>query len=100
MTKLFLGILAILWLVVPAAAQNNNKPVVGIAEMDDLTGAGQADNFVAMIETAIIGSGKFRIIERARLATLLKEQGLGRSGMVTTSAKKRTGGFEGVDYII
>jgi hypothetical protein len=74
--------------------------VVGIAQMEDLTGAAQAENFIAMIETAIIGSGKFRIIERKRLATLLKEQGLGKSGMVTTNTKKKTGGFEGVDYLI
>lgn len=85
---------------VPLAAQENNKPIVGIAEMQDLTGAAQAENFIAMIETAIIGSGKFRIIERARLATLLKEQGLGRGGLVTTNTKKKVGGFEGVDYLI
>ncbi|WP_301749274.1 CsgG/HfaB family protein [uncultured Erythrobacter sp.] len=87
-------------MMTPLAAQQNDKPVVGIAEMQDLTGAAQADNFIAMIETAIIGSGKFRIIERGRLATLMKEQGLGRGGIVTTSTKKKTGGFEGVDYLI
>lgn len=100
MIRVMLAIFAVLGLVAPAAAQENNKPVVGIAQMEDLTGAAQAENFIAMIETAIIGSGKFRIIERKRLATLLKEQGLGKSGMVTTNTKKKTGGFEGVDYLI
>lgn len=100
MIRVMLAIFAVLGLVAPAAAQDNNKPVVGIAQMEDLTGAAQAENFIAMIETAIIGSGKFRIIERKRLATLLKEQGLGKSGMVTTNTKKKTGGFEGVDYLI
>jgi len=83
----------------PAAAQDN-RPVVGIAEMQDLTGSNQADNFIAMLETAIIGSGKFRIIERARLATLLSEQGLARGGITTTNRPGQTGGFEGVDYLI
>lgn len=99
MIRMILAVLAV-FAAVPAVAQENNKPIVGIAEMQDLTGAAQADNFVAMIETAIIGSGKFRIIERARLATLLKEQGLGRSGLVTTNNKKKVGGFEGVDYLV
>lgn len=100
MIRVMLAIFAVLGLVAPAAAQDNNKPVVGIAQMEDLTSLAQAENFIAMIETAIIGSGKFRIIERKRLATLLKEQGLGKSGMVTTNTKKKTGGFEGVDYLI
>lgn len=100
MIRVMLAIFAVLGLVAPAAAQENNKPVVGIAQMEDLTSLAQAENFIAMIETAIIGSGKFRIIERKRLATLLKEQGLGKSGMVTTNTKKKTGGFEGVDYLI
>jgi curli biogenesis system outer membrane secretion channel CsgG len=100
MIRILLAIMAAFAMAIPAAAQQNDKPIVGIAEMQDLTGAAQADNFVAMIETAIIGSGKFRIIERKRLATLLKEQGLGRGGLVTTNNKKKVGGFEGVDYLI
>jgi len=92
-----LGVL--LGLSVPAAAQDN-KPVVGIAQMEDLSGGGNADNFIAMIETAVIGSGKFRIIERSRLSTLLEEQGLSLSGVTTTNAPGQIGGFEGVDYLI
>ncbi len=83
----------------PVFAQDN-KPIVGIAQMEDLSGGGNSDNFVAMIETAVISSGKFRIIERARLATLMEEQGLSLSGTTTTNAPGQIGGFEGVDYLI
>ena len=86
--------------VSPAAAQDDNRPIVGIAQMEDLSGGGNADNFVAMIETAIISSGKFRIIERARLATLMEEQGLALGGTVTTNRPGQVGGFEGVDYLV
>lgn len=89
---------AVLASTVPAHAQDN-KPIVGIAQMEDLSGGGNSDNFVAMIETAVISSGKFRIIERARLATLMEEQGLSLSG-TTTSNSRGIGGFEGVDYLI
>jgi len=84
----------------PALAQTDTRPVVGIAQMEDLSGSGQDDNFIRMLETAIIGSGKFRIIERARLATLLEEQGLANGKIVTTNRPGQTGGFEGVDYLI
>lgn len=91
---------AVLGFTSPALAQEDARPVVGIAQMEDLTGGGNAENFVAMIETAIIGSGKFRIIERARLSTLLEEQGLAAGGLTTTNAPGQVGGFEGVDYLV
>tara|TARA_A100001391_G_scaffold46046_2_gene27175 strand:- start:55637 stop:56539 length:903 start_codon:yes stop_codon:yes gene_type:complete len=87
-------------LVAPVAAQAQGQPVVGIVELDDLTNTGQAETFSTMIETALISSGKFRVIERTRLARLLEEQGLANGGVVTTNTPGRTGGFEGVDYLI
>lgn len=102
--RLFVALVTIvsvsLGLSSPAAAQDDARPVVGIAQMEDLSGGGNAENFVAMIETAIIGSGKFRIIERARLSTLLEEQGLALGGTTTTNAPGQVGGFEGVDYLV
>lgn len=83
-----------------AAQAQDGQPVVGIVQMDDLTETGQAENFSAMIETALISSGKFRVIERTRLATLLGEQGLASGGITNTNQPGRTGGFEGVDYLI
>ncbi|MEO0462065.1 MAG: CsgG/HfaB family protein [Pseudomonadota bacterium] len=97
LARAFALLLAML-MVVPAAAQD--KPIVGIAEMQDLAKTGQSDTFATMLETAIIGSGKFRIIERERLATLMKEQGLSNSGITTTNRPGQTGGFEGVDYLV
>lgn len=103
LVRLFAACLTVFGLTIglsmPAHAQNS-KPIVGIAQMEDLSGGGNADNFVAMIETAVISSGKFRIIERARLATLMEEQGLSLSGTTTTNAPGQIGGFEGVDYLI
>jgi hypothetical protein len=53
-----------------------------------------------MIETAIVGTGRFRVIERERLGRLIQEQGRARSGVVTSRNRARVGGFEGVDYLI
>ena len=87
-----------LLVAVPGFAQD--KPTVGIAEMTDLAQTGQTDTFVAMLETAIVSSGKFNIIERSQLATLLKEQGRAANGLVRTKRPGQTGGFEAVDYLV
>lgn len=89
------------WLTasMPAWAQAG-KPIVAIYQMDDLAKSGQAETFSAMIETAISQTQKFRVMERSRMAKLLSEQGKARSGLVTSNSPRRTGGFEGVDYLI
>lgn len=76
------------------------RPVVGIYEMEDLTGNAQAQTFSTMIETAITGTNKFRVIERSGLNKLLREQGGGRTGLTTTNRPGKVGGFEGVDYLV
>lgn len=75
-------------------------PIVGIAQMDDSAQTGAADTLSTMLETAIISTGKFRIIERSRLGRLEGEQANARTGRVTTNRPGRRGGFEGVDFLI
>jgi Curli production assembly/transport component CsgG len=82
------------------ALAQNERPAVGIVEMTDLANSGQADRFSTMIETAMVSSNRFRVIERQRMARLMEEQARGRGGVVTTNRPGRTGGFEGVDYLI
>jgi curli biogenesis system outer membrane secretion channel CsgG len=82
------------------AAPATGKPIVAVYQMDDLAKTGQAATFSAMIQTAIEGTSKFRVIERARLDVLLKEQGKAKAGLVTTNTPGRMGGFEGVDFLI
>lgn len=83
-----------------SAAAQGSRPVVGIYEMEDLTGNSQAQTFSTMIETAITGTNKFRVIERSGLNKLLREQGGARAGLTTTNKPGRVGGFEGVDYLV
>lgn len=78
----------------------DSRPVVGIAQMEDLSGTGEADSFSAMIETVLIGTGKFRIIERRLIARLIEERNLAFGGLVQSRTPERIGGFEGVDYLI
>ncbi len=97
--RLFLLVPCLLALPAYAVAQDK-KPVVAIYKMDDLTNSGQGDTFSAMIETAIAGTSKFRVVERERLNKLLNEQGKAKGGLITSNRPGKVGGFEGADYLI
>ena len=97
LAKLFAAML-LAPLSIHAAAQD--KPIVAIYPIDDLAQTGQSSTFSAMLETAIGSTGKFRVMERTRLDTLLGEQGKAKSGVVSTNTPGRIGGFEGVDYLV
>lgn len=91
---------AVSLLLCTTAHAQGTRPVVGIYEMEDLTGNSQAQTFSTMIETAITGTNKFRVIERSGLNKLLREQGGARAGLTTTNKPGKVGGFEGVDYLV
>lgn len=86
----------------PALAQQAaapRKPVVAVTAFKDQGRSGQAEALRTMIQTAVTETGKFRIIERD-FEQLDAEQELARAGRVTTNRPGRSGGYEGVDYII
>lgn len=101
-----LGSVAAAWAVfsailvsAPAFAQKG-KPIVAIYQMDDVARSGQADTFSRMIETAIVATSKFRVMERERLGKLVGEQARAKAGLVTSNTPGKIGGFEGADYLI
>lgn len=75
------------------------KPIVAVQRINDPTNSGQADTLKTMIQTAVVGTGKFRTIERD-FGQLDTEQALARSGRTTTNRPARSGGYEGADFII
>jgi curli biogenesis system outer membrane secretion channel CsgG len=77
-----------------------HKPVVSIDDIQDLANTGQAAALRQMIETTVVNTGKFRIMERGQqgMGVLVNEQSLAKQGMVTSNTPGKVGGFEGVDY--
>jgi curli biogenesis system outer membrane secretion channel CsgG len=53
-----------------------------------------------MLTTALVKTGKFSVMERDKLASILKEQDLGASGRIDPSTAARIGKVIGVGYII
>src|SRR5437867_3459567 len=61
----------------------------------DHLGEAANDEFV----TQLVNSGQFSVIERAQLAAILQEQGLGASGAVQPSTAAKIGKLLGVQLI-
>ncbi|MCP5003548.1 MAG: hypothetical protein GY941_06275 [Planctomycetes bacterium] len=59
-------------------------------------GSGASD----MLATALVKTGKFSVYEREKLASILKEQELGASGVIDQSTASQIGKVIGVEYII
>jgi len=53
-----------------------------------------------ILTTELVKTGKFNVMERDRLAAIIKEQSLGASGRIDPSTAARIGKIIGVEYII
>lgn len=56
--------------------------------------------FTEMLQTALVKTRRFEIIERSRLDEILTEQGLGTEGIVNEKTAATTGQIRGVDFIL
>lgn len=97
------GLLAILLVAATqwASAQSTGQPIVGVGQMASaIPGASPqiADGFQTMVETQLIETQKFRVIERAQLDQILGEKALGQAGV--TNSGQTISGVSGVDYLI
>ena len=79
------------------------KPTVAVMDFENKTpyggwslGRGASD----MLNTELVKIGKFRMMERDRIASVIKEQKFGASGLVDPSTAARIGKVIGVEYII
>jgi len=56
--------------------------------------------FIDMLTTAIAKTRKFELVERDRMADILKEQALGESEVIEEESAQKLGTVRGLDYII
>jgi curli biogenesis system outer membrane secretion channel CsgG len=86
----------------PAAA---NKPVLGVAEFKNQTRAGWWRGGVGwelsgMLSNELVGTEKFRVVERKKLEPVLREQDLGASGRVRAGSAAKIGQLTGAQYLV
>lgn len=94
---ILVAVLTTLSLTPSSSKAQQGLPVLAVSDIESSLNW-DTGNLRVAIESALASTRKFRIMERARLATLLKERGLSVSGI--TDGKASLGGFEGLDYIL
>lgn len=75
-----------------------SKPIIGVGEITSSISSANPENFQTMLETALVKTNKFEIIERSRLDEVLGERALGMAGITDNNAG--LSGVQGVDYLI
>lgn len=81
-----------------ANAQSSGQPIIGVGQMVSTIPGADPQSFQTMVETQLIETQKFRIIERAQLSQILGEKALGQAGI--TNSGQTISGVTGVDYLI
>jgi curli biogenesis system outer membrane secretion channel CsgG len=100
---IFMGILVLsLCLQVGAQDLTSLKKRVAVINFEDKAGYGHnvGRGVSDMLVTSLVESKKFIVIEREELDEILKEQGLGQSGLVTPQSAAKVGQLLGLQRII
>lgn len=87
------------------AMAQGGKPSIGVAEFKNESGAGWWRGGVGwelagMLSNELTTTGKFRVVERSKLESVLEEQNLGASGRVRAGTGARIGQLTGAQYLI
>ncbi len=88
-----------------SGAASAQKPVVGVAEFKNQSAAGWWRGGVGwelsgMLSNELAGTEKFRVVERSKLETVLREQDLGASGRVRQGTAAQIGQLTGAQYLV
>ncbi len=78
------------------------KKRIAVINFEDKAGYGHhvGRGVSDMLVTSLVESGKFIVIERAELDEILKEEGLGQSGLVTPQSAAKVGQLLGIQRMI
>lgn len=75
-----------------------DKVIIGVGEITSSIREANPENFQTMLETVLVKTNKFEVIERSRMEEILKERGMSIAGI--TEGQDSIGGIEGVDYLV
>lgn len=104
--RLFLQILLVFAVAVTAsAAFAGGKPTMGVDEFRNDTTAswwrrGVGRELAGMLTNELGSTGKFKMVERKKLNSVLREQDLGASGRVRKGTAAKIGKLTGAKYLV
>ncbi|MGD8396614.1 MAG: CsgG/HfaB family protein, partial [Candidatus Eiseniibacteriota bacterium] len=100
------------WMPVGSLAEDDGphglKKMIAVADFEDKadqstwhwTGPNPGDGMSDMLTTALVQTGKFRVIEREQLEHVLAEQQLGQAGITTPQTAAKLGQVLGVSAVV
>jgi curli biogenesis system outer membrane secretion channel CsgG len=82
-----------------------DKPVLAVTEFRNDTSAGWwyggvSRDLADMLANELVGTGKFKLVEREKLAAVLDEQDLAESGRVSKKSGAQIGKMTGAQYLV
>lgn len=105
MRSLLMGLGLAVSVLLPSAAMAQGKPVLGVIEFKNESGAGWWSGGVGwelagMLSNELGATNAFRIVERSKLEAVLQEQNLGASGRVAAGTGAKIGKLTGAQYLV
>ncbi|MFZ3044484.1 MAG: CsgG/HfaB family protein [Desulfatirhabdiaceae bacterium] len=102
MMTLIIGLMTIVIHAAPSLAEN---PTIGVAEFKNTSGAawwsgGMGWELSGMVTSELASIGQFRVVERAKLEPVLREQNLAASGRVAKGTAASIGKLTGAQYLV
>ena len=96
---------AFLLIFIAGAAFAESKPVLAVNDFKNETAAGwwyggAGRDLADMLTNELAGTGKFKMVEREKLAAVLDEQDLADSGRVAKKTGAKIGKLTGAQYIV
>ena len=91
----------LLLLCAPAFAANKVVAVMGVDNVSgSYYGKSAASTLQSQLETALVQSGRYSVVERSQLNYVLNELGLQRSGLIAAGTAVQLGQLTGADYTV
>ncbi len=105
MNKAIIGLCLGFAALLPTAALAQGKPVIGVIEFKNESGAGWWRGGVGwelagMLSNELAATNAFRIVERSKLEAVLEEQNLAASGRVNPATGAKMGRLTGAEYLV
>lgn len=98
-------VVSLLLMFIAGSALAASKPVLGVAEFTNETSAGWwyggvGDDLAGMLTNELMGTEKFKVVERSKLGPVLDEQDLASSGRMNKSTGAKIGKLTGAQYLV
>ncbi len=80
-------------------------PRIGVAEFSNTSGAywwtgGVGHDLASMVTNELANNGSFRVVERSKLSSVLREQDLSSGGRISQSTRAKVGELTGAKYLV